>query len=81
MENSPAEYVDGNGELVHELPREEALVRLYELTERYAGGSGIPCPIQRWNSASEPVEPHRFAFGCCRDAAARGGSREAGFAS
>lgn len=69
MENgclSIAECADVDGELVHELPREEALVRLYELVERYGTGGRVACPC----AASHGLAEHAFGFGCCRRAAA-----------
>jgi hypothetical protein len=63
-----AEYVDEHGELVGELPREEALVRLYELAGRFHG-PGLDCPVNYATAGGLPAyKPHRFAFGCCRDA-------------
>lgn len=54
-------------EFVDELPREEALVRLYELLSRFGEGVGTQCPTSLVNAAQGLSEPHPFAFGCCRD--------------
>lgn len=64
------EDCDSEGELVHELPREEALVRLYELVQRFAGGGRCQCPVQAERDTAGREAPHTFAFGCCRAAAA-----------
>lgn len=72
MENSlqlVPEMCDDEGELVHELPREEALVRLYELAGRYAGGQRVPCPVQAERDVDGLQTPHAFGFGCCASAA------------
>lgn len=62
------EDCDAEGELVHELPREEALVRLYELVQRFASGGRMRCPVQSERDPAGLELPHTFAYGCCRAA-------------
>ena len=70
MDNRTAEYATPAGDLVAELPREEALVRLYELQASYVGHS-TPCPVHAAaHAGTDAYRPHAYRFGCCRDAGA-----------
>lgn len=52
-----------------ELPREEALVRLYELIDKFNGYRTL-CPVNyALNGGTESYEPHAYAYGCCAIAA------------
>lgn len=78
MENRSIRYVTEPLEPVVELPREEALVRLYELLARYDGPTGVLCPTSLARAAQGLSDPHRFAFGCCRTPDASGDELVAG---
>jgi hypothetical protein len=71
VENSqtPPEDVGTSGDLERELPREEVLVRLYEIVHAYERRHGIrtrPCPYSAVRHAAGAGELHPFGFGCCR---------------
>lgn len=75
VDNSPND-VNDRGDLAPDydlLPREEALVRLFEILGRLEAGHnspGLTCPYSIERGPVTGEMPHRFRFGCCRGNAA-----------
>lgn len=58
--------VDDNGEILAELPREEALVRFYGLRDRY-GSLALALFANTPSGQHAREHGHALTYGCCRD--------------